>query len=348
MSDQNSQQPSHTPISSLGEFGLIDLLTKHARHRHPETVKGVGDDAAVLKNDQELTVVSTDLLVEGIHFDLMYTPLKHLGYKSIVVNLSDICAMNATPKQVTVSIALSNRFSVEALTELYEGIHQACINYDVDLIGGDTSSSKSGLVISVTAIGKVETDKVVYRNKAQVDDHIFVTGDLGAAYLGLQILEREKRIYLENPHIQPQLADHQYLVGRQLRPEARQDVIEILAQQDIVPNAMIDISDGLSSDVLHICKQSNVGCCIFEENVPIHPESYNMALEFKLNPITCALSGGEDYELLFTLPADQAKKLQDTAGFFDIGKITPLDKGNLLYGKSGRADQLIAQGWKHL
>ncbi len=348
MNDENKPSTTHTPISSLGEFGLIEHLTKHARHRHPETITGIGDDGAVIKNDEELTVLSTDLLVEGIHFDLMYTPLKHLGYKSVIVNLSDIFAMNATPKQVMVSIALSNRFSVEALTELYEGIHQACINYNVDLIGGDTSSSKSGLVISVTAIGTAAPEQVVYRNKAQEGDHIFVTGDLGAAYLGLQILEREKRIFLENPNIQPELAQHQYLVGRQLRPEARQDIISLFQQQNIVPNAMIDISDGLSSDILHICKQSNVGCSIFEENVPIHPESYHMALEFKLNPITCALSGGEDYELLFTLPSEEAKKVQDTAGFFDIGKITSIDKGTILYGKNGRADQLIAQGWKHL
>lgn len=337
-----------TPISELGEFGLIKHLTKYANHQNSSTVKGIGDDAAIIKNGDHYTVVSTDMLVEGIHFDLMYTPLKHLGYKSIVVNLSDIYAMNAEPEQVTVSIAISSKFTVEALEELYDGILTACKNHEVDLVGGDTSSSRLGMVISVTAIGKVKEKAITYRNTAQVGDYICVSGDLGAAYLGLQLLEREKRIFMENPQIQPQLTGNDYIIQKQLRPEARKDILEILNSYKIQPTAMIDISDGLSSDLLHICHDSNVGCQVMEENVPIHQASYQMAMEFNLNPISCALSGGEDYELLFTVAPDDIKPLEDLHGIAIIGRITELEKGYLLVGKTGREDTLTAQGWKHI
>ncbi|MEL6945154.1 MAG: thiamine-phosphate kinase, partial [Bacteroidota bacterium] len=298
-----------TDVNELGEFGLIDHLTKNFQTRQSSTVIGIGDDAAVLKNGDALTVVSTDMLVEGIHFDLAYMPLKHLGYKSVIVNLSDIYAMNAIPKQVTVSIALSNRFSVEALEELYSGIQQACDLYGVDLIGGDTTSSPRGLYLSVTAIGQGEASKIAYRNTAKVGDLLCITGNVGAAYLGLQILEREKRIFQETG-AQPDFEDQSYLIERQLKPEARKDMIEQFAKADLVPTAMIDVSDGVASEIFHICKQSNVGAYIEESGVPIHPEAQQMALKFQLDPITCALSGGEDYELIFTINPNDLDKVK--------------------------------------
>ena len=288
-------------MAPLGEFGLIHHLAKASFSSHPTTVKGIGDDAAVLNHGDDHQLISTDLLLEGIHFDLMYTPLKHLGYKAVVVNVSDIYAMNGTPTQITVSIGLSNRFSVEAVTELYEGIESACKYYGVDLVGGDTSSSNLGLVISITAVGSVDAEKITYRSGAKIGDVVCVTGNLGAAYLGLQILEREKQVYLSQPEVQPDLEEQKFLVGKQLRPEARKDMVDLFAKSQVVPTSMIDVSDGLSSDIRHICTQSEVGAFIEESGVPIHPDAQEMAIKFKLDPITCALSGGEDYELLFTI-----------------------------------------------
>lgn len=336
-----------TPISILGEFGLIDRLTSGFDTIQPSTLKGVGDDAAVIDNQGKKTVISTDLLAEGIHFDLVYTPLKHLGYKSVVVNLSDIYAMNAEPHQITVSLALSSRFTVEALDELYAGIKLACKNYRVDLVGGDTTSSLSGLVISVTAIGTASEDELVYRNGAKEGNLICVTGDLGAAYLGLQILEREKRIYLEHPGLQPELEDADYLIGRQLKPEARKDVIEYFKEMGIKPTSMMDLSDGLSSDIMHICTQSGAGCQIFEGEVPLSEDAYNMALKFNLDPITCALNGGEDYELLFTIEAEDETKLGGDDTFSIIGQITKEEDGYILVTKSNNRHPLKAQGWNH-
>lgn len=337
-----------TPVSKLGEFGLIDHLTKNLPLRHASSLKGVGDDAAVIDNRSSLTLVTTDMLVEGIHFDLMYTPMQHLGYKSVVVNLSDIYAMNGIPQQITLSIAISSRFTVEALEEFYSGVEKACNLYNVDLVGGDTTSSKKGMIISVTAIGQAAEADIVYRNSAKERDYICVSGDLGAAYLGLQILEREKRLYLEDPTIQPELAMHTYLVGRQLKPEARTDIVDILKSLHLKPTAMIDISDGLSSDILHICKQSGVGCRIFEENIPLHPDTVEAAQMFNISPITCALNGGEDYELLFTINASDIEKLQGIHGISIIGRITTPAEGSKLYTASGNSYELIAQGWQHL
>ncbi|MCB0649785.1 MAG: thiamine-phosphate kinase [Saprospiraceae bacterium] len=336
-----------TDVNELGEFGLIDHLTEKTIVKNSSTRKGVGDDAAVIDNGQFLTVVSTDALVEGIHFDLMYMPLKHLGYKSVVVNLSDIYAMNAQPKQVLVSIAMSNRFSVEALEELYDGIHTACKHYGVDLIGGDTTSAPKGLFISVTAIGQGEKEKLVYRNGAKVGDIICITGNLGAAYLGLQLLEREKQIYLSNPGIQPDLMGKDYLVGRQLRPEARRDMIEEFNKVQLVPTSMIDISDGLASELFHICKQSGVGAFIEESGVPIHPDAEITAIDFNMDPITCALSGGEDYELLFTIDPSDLDKVKFMPDIYIAGEITPAADGVKLHSKGGNIHEIKAQGWKH-
>lgn len=340
-------EQTRTEIASLGEFGLIERLAQKNITINPSTVKSIGDDAAVIDNNGKLTVVSTDLLVEGIHFDLMYTPLKHLGYKSIVVNLSDIYAMNAQPKQVTVSIALSNRFSVEAVEEIYEGIYAACKVYNVDLIGGDTTSSPRGLVISVTAIGQGERDKLVYRNGAKVGDLICISGDLGAAYLGLQILEREKQLYLDNPSVQPDLEQQTYLVGKILKPEARKDIIAMFAQNDIVPTAMMDISDGLASEIHHICRQSGVGAYIEESGVSIHPDAQMMAINFKLDPITCALSGGEDYELLFTIDPSDIEKIKYLPDIYIAGEIVPKEDGIKLHTTGGNVHPILAQGWQH-
>ena len=342
-----TKNTKRTDVNQLGEFGLIEHLTQKARLVNRSSKKGIGDDAAVIDNGRFLTVVSTDMLVEGIHFDLMYTPLKHLGHKSVVVNLSDIYAMNATPKQITVSIALSNRFSVEALEELYEGIHLACQKYGVDLVGGDTTSSPKGLYISVTAIGQAERTKIVYRNKAKVGDVICVTGDLGAAYLGLQLLEREKQVFLANPNVKTDLENQNYLIGRQLKPEARKDMIDIFAQAKLVPTSMIDISDGLASELFHICKQSGVGAFIEESGVPIHPDAQMMALKFKLDPITCALSGGEDYELLFTIDPSDIEKVKYLPDVYIMGDIVDKKDGIKLHTKGGNIHPVKAQGWRH-
>lgn len=344
---QDSPPPKRTDVNELGEFGLIDHLTRNFPLRNPSSIKGVGDDAAVIDNGKYLTVVSTDMLVEGIHFDLMYTPLKHLGYKSVIVNLSDIYAMTARPKQITVSIALSNRFSVEALDELYDGIRTACSLYKTDLVGGDTTSSPRGLVISVTAIGQGEKDKLAYRSGARVGDLICITGNLGAAYLGLQLLEREKQVYLSGPGIQPQLEGHEYLIERQLKPEARRDMIDNFEKNRLVPTAMIDISDGLSSDLLHICRQSGVGAFLEESGVPVHPDAQLQALEFQLDPITCALSGGEDYELLFTIDPKDVDKVKYLPDIYIAGEIVPPEDGVKLHTRGGNLHGIKAQGWRH-
>lgn len=336
-----------TPVAELGEFGLIDRLTKGFENINPSTVKGVGDDAAIIDNGGKMTVVSTDLLVEGIHFDLVYSPLRHLGYKAVVVNLSDIYAMNAEPQQITVSLAISSRFTVEALEELYEGIKLACKHYKVDLVGGDTTSSLKGLVISVTAIGEANKEDLVYRSGAKEGDLICVTGDLGAAFLGLQILEREKRIYMEHPEVQPELDNAQYLISRQLKPEARKDIIRYFKEQGLKPTSMMDLSDGLSSDIMHICTQSGVGCEINEATVPISEDAYQMALTFNMDPITCALNGGEDYELLFTIEPEDETKLGADENFSVIGQITSKEKGAVLVTKSNNRHNLKAQGWVH-
>lgn len=338
-----------TEIASLGEFGLIRHLTSNFTLNQESSIKGIGDDAAIMryKSDSNV-VVSTDLLLEGIHFDLMYCPLKHLGYKAVVVNVSDIYAMNAIPRQITLSIGISNRFSVEALEEFYEGVKLACKMYNVDLVGGDTTSSQKGFVISITAIGEVKAGREVQRDTAKEGDLVFVTGDVGAAYLGLQILEREKQLFLENPDSAVKLDEDAYLVERQLKPEARKDVIEIFEELDIVPTSMIDISDGLSSELLHICTQSNVGCHIYEEQVPIFQETYDAALKFNMDPITCAMNGGEDYELLFTLTKNDAQKIYGRHSIKCIGHITNASLGYILESKAGFTHQITAQGWNHI
>ena len=336
----------HTPLSSLGEFGLIDHLTNSFETKQQSTIKGIGDDAAVINHEGMCTVLSTDLLIEGVHFDLSFMPLKHLGYKAVVVNLSDIYAMNASPSQITISLAISNRFSVEALDELYAGIKHACDTYGVDLVGGDTTSSSTGLSISVTAVGSAKKKDLVYRNGAKEGDFICVSGELGGAYIGLQLLNREKEVFLENPKMQPKLDEHKYLLGRQLKPEARKDVIAYLKDFDIHPTAMIDVSDGLSSDLMHLCKQAEVGCHVYEANVPINNETYNQALEFNMDPITTALSGGEDYELLFTVsPSDESKLNGQEIDITVIGKIVAKEKGLMLQTRANHMHELVAQGW---
>lgn len=334
-----------TEVGSLGEFGLIDYLTRNIEIQQASTVLGVGDDAAVIDHFGKQTVISTDMLVEGIHFDLMYTPLKHLGYKSVTVNLSDIYAMNAIPTHITISIAFSNRFSVEALSEFYEGVYAACEKYGVDLIGGDTSSSKKGFVISVTAVGEVAPDQFVKRSTAQKGDLLCVSGDLGAAFLGLTLLEREKKLYQEHPQLQPDLEDQAYIIGRLLKPEARKDIIAFLEEQDIKPTAMMDVSDGLSSEALHICKQSNLGCVIYENKLPVHDQSRQQALNFGLDPTACALSGGEDYELLFTLKQSDHDKLVLNEQISVIGYMTDISEGAHIITKGGNKFKLVAQGW---
>lgn len=345
MSEQTA--PSRTEIASLGEFGLIDHLTRNIQTEHPSSIKGIGDDAAVIENGDFLTLVSTDILVEGIHFDLAYMPLKHLGYKAVVVNLSDIYAMNGRPKQITVSLAISNRFSVEALDELYEGIRAACRHYDVDLVGGDTTSSPRGLFISITAIGQGEKGKVVYRSGAKVGDLICITGDLGAAYLGLQILEREKQLWQNDPTIKPDLGERKYLIQRQLKPEARRDAIEAFAKNDLVPTSMIDISDGLASELIHICKQSGVGAFLEESGIAMHPDAEIQAIEFGLDPATCALNGGEDYELLFTIDPKDIEKVKFLPDIYIAGEIVDAADGVKLHTKGGNLHALKAQGWAH-
>jgi thiamine-monophosphate kinase len=334
-----------TEISSLGEFRLIDHLTRDNETVQAGTLLSIGDDAAIIDQFGKQTVITTDMLVEGVHFDLMYTPLKHLGYKSVAVNISDICAMFATPTHITLSIGISNRFSVEALDEFYAGVYAACDKYNVDLIGGDTTTSQKGFIISVTAIGEVAPEKFVTRSGAKANDLICVSGDLGAAYLGLQLLEREKKIFLESPGIQPDLQQKEYIVGRILKPEPRTDVVEWLQENNIVPTSMIDVSDGLSSEILHICKQSAAGCVLHEEKLPVHDEARSMAMEFGIDPTMCALSGGEDYELLFTLPQQDYEKIAKCDLVTVIGYITPPEEGAVLLTRSGNRHALKAQGW---
>ena len=334
-----------TEISQIGEFGLIEHLTKNIEIKQASSIVGVGDDAAVIDHFGKQTVISTDLLLEGVHFDLMYTPLKHLGYKSVVVNLSDIYAMNATPTQILMSVGLSNRFSVEAVTEFYEGVYAACEKYGVDLIGGDTTASQKGFMISVTAIGEVAPDKYVKRNTAQKGDLICVSGDLGGAYVGLLFLEREKKIYLESPGVQPDLEGESYVVGRLLKPEARKDIIEFLDDAEIHPTSMMDISDGLSSELLHICEKSGVGCVVYEEKLPIAEDSRKAAYKFEIDPTACALSGGEDYELLFTIRQEDYEKITLNEQISVIGYITEAEQGTKFQTKGGNTHNITAQGW---
>jgi len=336
---------SRTEIADLGEFGLIDHLTKNIELQNASSLVGVGDDAAVIDHFGKQTVITTDMLVEGIHFDLMYTPLKHLGYKSVVVNLSDIYAMNAEPTQITLSIAFSNRFSVEALEEFYEGVYAACARYGVDLVGGDTCSSQKGFIISVTAIGEVAPNKFVKRSTARKGDLICCSGDLGAAYIGLLFLEREKKIFLESPQVQPGLEGESYVIGRLLKPEPRKDVVEWLAEKEILPTAMIDVSDGLSSDLLHICEQSRLGCMLYEEKIPIAEEMRRAAFKFEIDPTACALSGGEDYELLFTISQHDYEKLVLNEQISVIGYMTDESEGRKIITKGGNTHELTAQGW---
>ena len=342
---KNGLMENRTEISSLGEFGLIDYLTKNIELQNASSIVGVGDDAAVIDHFGKQTVITSDMLVEGVHFDLMYTPLKHLGYKSVIVNLSDIYAMNATPTQIILNIAISNRFSIEALDEFYNGVYTACEKYGVDLIGGDTSSSQKGFIISVTAIGEVTPDKYVKRNTAKKGDLICVSGDLGGAYIGLLFLEREKKIYLENPNIQPDLESESYVIGRLLKPEARKDIIEFFEKEKLTPHSMMDISDGLSSEILHISKQSNLGCVIYEERLPIAVEMKNAAYKFQIDPTACALSGGEDYELLFTIDQNDYDKIKLNEDISVIGYITEREKGTNIITKGDSTYPITAQGW---
>lgn len=336
-----------TNISSLGEFGLIDRITGPFQNRNESTLKGVGDDAAVLGYPDKQVVVSSDLLTEGIHFNLMYVPLKHLGYKAVVVNLSDICAMNAVPRQILVNIALSNKFSVEAVDELYSGIQLACEKYGVDLVGGDTTSSLTGLTISITAIGEAGKEDLVYRNGAKPNDLLCVTGDLGGAYMGLQLLERENEVFKVNDKMQPQLEGYDYILERQLKPEARVDIVAAFKNLGIKPTSMIDISDGLSSEIHHLCKNSKVGCKIYEEKIIMDYQTRAMAEELNINPLVAALNGGEDYELLFTIDMKDYDKVKNDPDFSVIGHITEASEGIHLITTGGSVVPLQAQGWNH-
>jgi thiamine-monophosphate kinase len=337
-----------TEIGSLGEFGLIEHLTKNIEIQNASSIVGVGDDAAVIDHFGKQTVISTDLLVEGIHFDLIYTPLKHLGYKSVIVNLSDIYAMNATPTQILLSLGISNRFSVEALDEFYEGVYAACEKYNVDLLGGDTTSSQKGFIISITAIGEVTPDKYVKRSTAKKGDLLCVSGDLGAAYVGLLFLEREKKIFLESPGVQPDLEGESYVIGRMLKPEARKDIVEFFEQNQVTPTSMMDISDGLSSEILHICRDSDLGCVLYEEKIPIHEEMRKAVYKFEMDPTACALSGGEDYELLFTVAQSDYDKLVLNEQISVIGYMTEPGQGSHIITKGGSKHPITAQGWNHL
>lgn len=339
---------SFTPLSDLGEFKLIKHLTNSFQLNNKSTVKGVGDDCAVIKNKKNQILVSTDLLVEGVHFDLSYMPLKHLGYKAVMVNLSDVYAMNGNAEQITVSIAVSNRFTLEALEELYAGIHLACSTYKVDLVGGDTTSSTKGLLISITAIGVANKEDVVYRDGAKKNDLLVVTGDLGAAYLGLQVLEREKQVFEVNPNAQHELDAYTYLIERQLKPEARKDIVKLLKKLDVKPTSMIDISDGLSSEILHLCKQSKVGCNLYENKIPLDQQVISTCEELNLNSTTIALSGGEDYELLFTVKQDDFDKIKGNPNLTVIGHITDKSEGVNLITRANQKIELKAQGWNAL
>ena len=340
--DKNQQR---TPLNTLGEFGLIDHLTANFKTNQKSTIKGIGDDAAVLNHDSKNIVVTTDLLVEGVHFDLSYMPLKHLGYKAVVVNLSDVYAMNANATQITVSIAVSNRFPLEALEELYAGIETAANVYNVDVVGGDTTSSKSGLLISITALGEVNKDDVVYRKGAKPNDLLVVTGDLGAAYLGLQVLEREKEVFKVNPNSQPDLDMYSYLIERQLKPEARKDIVKLLKDLDVKPTSMIDISDGLSSEIMHLCKQSKVGCDLYENKIPLDPLVISTCEEFNIDSTTIALNGGEDYELLMTISQEDFPKIKANPNLTVVGYITEQSFGMHLVTRADTKIPIKAQGW---
>ena len=343
--DKNQKK---TPLSELGEFGLIEHLTKNFTLSQKSSLTGIGDDAAVLDFKDQKTVISTDLLIEGVHFDLSFMPLKHLGYKAVIVNLSDIYAMNATPSQITISIAVSNRFPLEALEELYEGIALASKIYKVDVVGGDTTSSNKGMVISVTAIGTANEEDLVYRSGAKPTDLLVVSGDLGGAYLGLQVLEREKAVFKVNPGNQPDLSNYTYIIERQLKPEARKDIPALLKQLEVKPTSMIDISDGLSSEIMHLCKQSNVGCNLHEEKIPLDPQVISTCEEFKIDSTLVALSGGEDYELLFTIPITEFPKIKANPHFTVIGHMTEKKEGIHLITRANTKIPLKAQGWNAL
>ena len=342
------KSPARTSLSQLGEFGLIDHLTNQFEITQASTLKGIGDDAAVLDFADKKVVVSTDLLIEGVHFDLAYMPLKHLGYKAVVVNVSDICAMNAKPTQITVSVAVSNRFPLEALEELFAGINLAAKAYKVDVIGGDTTSSQKGLILSITALGQASTEELVYRNGAKVNDLLVVSGDLGAAYMGLQVLEREKQVFQVNPNSQPDLEAYSYLIERQLKPEARTDVRTLLHALEISPSSMIDISDGLSSEILHLCKQSEVGCNLYEDKLPLDPQLISVCEEFQLDSTTVAINGGEDYELLFTVGMDDFDKLKGNPNFTIIGHMVEATEGMHLITRANTKILLKARGWNAL
>ena len=341
-------EEKRTEIGELGEFGLIDRLSHQFSLKNAGSIKGIGDDAAVIASHEgRLTLLSSDMLLEGVHFDLSYVPLQHLGYKAVAVNVSDIAAMNGTPKQITVNLGLSNRFSVEAIEKLYEGIKYAAADYGVDLVGGDTTSSRAGLVISVSILGESTAEKVVYRSTAEKGDIVCVSGDLGAAYIGLQVLEREKQEYLGNPDMQPKLDQYDYVVGRQLRPKARTDIIHELDTIGVVPTAMIDVSDGLISDLFHLCKQSKLGVSIYEDKLPIEKQAYETAAEFSIDPNTCALNGGEDYELLFTLKQDDFEKIKNLEDIHTIGYMHEQEKGKVMVTRNQNIVELTAQGWQH-
>jgi thiamine-monophosphate kinase len=339
---------NRTELSDLGEFGLIDRIQKGVKTTGEKTVKGIGDDAAVIDSGDHYTLVSTDMLMEGIHFDLSYVPLAHLGYKAVAVNVSDIAAMNGTPTQITVSIGLSNRFSLEAIDALYSGINAACESYNIDLVGGDTTSSASGLVISITAIGTVAKDRITYRSGAKLSDIICVTGDLGAAYMGLQVLEREKQVFLTNPEMQPQLEKYDYIVQRQLKAEARMDIIHELKELDILPTSMIDISDGLGSELLHLSKASDLGVQIYEDKLPIDKQTYDTGFELTLDSTTAAINGGEDYELLFTISQSDFEKVKTHQDIHLVGFMHEKEKGCKMATKGNSLVDITAQGWNHL
>ncbi|EOZ93178.1 Thiamine-monophosphate kinase [Indibacter alkaliphilus LW1] len=336
-----------TEISEIGEFGLIDRLHQKIKIQHESSLKGIGDDAAVIDAGDHVKVVTTDLLLEGVHFDLSYAPLPHVGFKAVAVNVSDVAAMNAIAKQITVSIAITNRFSVEAVEALYAGINAACEHFGVDLVGGDTTSSRSGLVISVTAIGEAQKEQLSYRSGAKENDIICVTGDLGGAFVGLQVLEREKQVFLANPNMQPELEKYQIVTARQLRPDARMDIVHELREIGVVPTSMMDISDGLASELFHICKASGVGVTIYEDKLPIDKQTFDTAVELNMDPITCVLNGGEDYELIFTISQEDYKKLEKHPDIHFIGYVNKEADGKHLVTKSGTAVALKAQGWKH-
>lgn len=340
-------EDKRTEIGELGEFGLIEHLAAGVDAVNKSTLKGIGDDACVIDVGDKLMLLSTDMLLEGVHFDLSYVPLQHLGYKAVAVNVSDIAAMNGVPKQITLSLGLSNRFSVEAIDQVYEGVKAACKEYKVDLVGGDTTSSAAGLVLSVSVLGEVPKGGVVYRNSAKENDIVCVTGDLGAAYVGLQVLEREKQEFLVNPEMQPKLDQYDYVVGRQLRPKARMDIIYEFSELKVKPTAMIDVSDGLASDIFHLCKQSDLGVALYEDKLPIDKQAYETAAEFGIDPNACALNGGEDYELLFTIGPDDFEKIKNHADIHTIGYMQSKEKGRTFVTRNNNVVELTAQGWKH-